>query len=42
MTEQIDDDEIPDRIGATISKLARSSVADPVRTEKRPHIQQVA
>ena len=42
ITEQIDDDEIPDRMGATIAKLARSGVADPVRTEKRPRIQQVA
>ena len=41
ITEQIDDDEIPDRIGATIAQLARSGVADPVRTEKRPRIQQV-
>jgi hypothetical protein len=36
ITRQIDDDEIPDRIGATIAKLARSGVPDPVRTEKRP------
>jgi AcrR family transcriptional regulator len=39
ITRQIDDDEIPDRIGATIAKLARSGVPDPVRTEKRPRIQ---
>jgi hypothetical protein len=33
ITEQIDDDQIPDRIGATIAKLARSGVPNTVRTE---------
>jgi AcrR family transcriptional regulator len=39
ITEQIDDDEILDRIGAAIAKLARSGVPDPVRTEKRACIE---
>jgi Tetracyclin repressor-like, C-terminal domain len=42
MTEQIDDDEMPDRIGATIAKLARSGVPSPDRAEKRPRIKHVA
>jgi AcrR family transcriptional regulator len=36
ITGQIDDDQIPDQIGATIAKLARSGVPDPVSSEKRP------
>ena len=40
ITEQIDDDEIPDRIGAAIAKLARSGIPDPVRPEKRACIEQ--
>jgi AcrR family transcriptional regulator len=42
ITEQIDDDEMPDRIGATIAKLARSGVPSPDRAEKRPRIKHVA
>ena len=34
ITAQIDDDQIPDRIGATIAKIARSGVPDPVPTQK--------
>jgi hypothetical protein len=34
ITGQIDDDQIPDRIGATIAKIARSGVPDPVPTQK--------
>ena len=37
ITEQIDDDEMPDRIGATIAKLARSGVLSPNRAEKKGH-----
>src|SRR5258708_888342 len=33
ITRQIDDDEIPDRIGATIAKLAHSGISNPVRTQ---------
>jgi AcrR family transcriptional regulator len=33
ITRQIDDDQIPDRIGDTIAKLARSGVPSPVRPE---------
>jgi AcrR family transcriptional regulator len=42
ITEQIDDEEIPDRIGATIAKLARSGFPDPVSSDKRSPIQHVA
>src|SRR5258708_35013330 len=42
ITEQIDDDEMPDRIGATIANLARSGVPSPDRAEKRPRIKHVA
>jgi AcrR family transcriptional regulator len=42
ITQQIDDDQIPDRIGAVIAKLARSCVPNPVRAEKRPRVKQVA
>jgi AcrR family transcriptional regulator len=35
LTDQIDDDEIADRICATIVKLARTGVPDPVRVRKR-------
>ena len=34
MTQQIDDYEIPDRIGATIAKLAHSGIPNPVRTQR--------
>jgi AcrR family transcriptional regulator len=34
ITGQIDDNQIPDRIGATIAKIARSGVPDPVPTQK--------
>src|SRR5580700_1585424 len=42
ITGQLDDDQIPDRIGATIAKLARSGVPSPDRAEKRPRIKHVA
>ena len=42
ITDQIEDDQIPDRIGVTLAKLARSGVPDPVSKEKRPRIQRVA
>jgi AcrR family transcriptional regulator len=42
ITGQIDDDQIPDQIGATIAKLAWSGVPDPVSSEKRSPIQHVA
>jgi len=42
ITEQIDDDEMPDRISATIAKLARSGVPSSDRAEKRPRIKHVA
>jgi hypothetical protein len=42
ITEQIDDDEMPDRIGAIIARLARSGVPSPDRAEKRPRIKHVA
>ena len=35
ITQQIDDDEVPDRIGATIAKLAHSGIPKPVRTKKK-------
>jgi hypothetical protein len=38
ITRQIDDDEIPDRIGATIAKLARSGISSSARTEKRRNV----
>jgi hypothetical protein len=41
ITGQLDDDQIPDRIGATIAKLARSGVPNPDRAEKRPRIKHV-
>ncbi|HYY29929.1 MAG TPA: TetR/AcrR family transcriptional regulator [Chthoniobacterales bacterium] len=40
LTEQIDDDEIPDRIGATIAKLARSGVSNSLHTEQRRRTKQ--
>jgi AcrR family transcriptional regulator len=40
ITKTLDDDEIPDRIGATIAKLARSGVAR--RAEKRSRVQRLA
>jgi AcrR family transcriptional regulator len=39
ITRQIDDDQIPDRLAATIAKLARSGVLSPAGKEKRPRIQ---
>ena len=33
ITEQIDDDQIPDRIGATIAKLARSGISKAVHSQ---------
>jgi len=39
ITGQIDDDQIPDRVGAAIAKLARSGIPDPVRTSKRASIE---
>jgi AcrR family transcriptional regulator len=35
ITGQLDDEEIPDRIGAAIAELARGGVPDPVRSAKR-------
>ena len=35
ITGQLDDDQIPDRIGATIAKLARSGVPSPVPAENQ-------
>jgi hypothetical protein len=35
ITEQIDDDHIPDRIGAAIAKLARSDISNCVRADER-------
>jgi AcrR family transcriptional regulator len=40
ITETLDDDEVPDRIGATIAKLAQSGIAR--RTEKRSRVQRIA
>ena len=40
ITEALDDDEVPERIGVTIAKLARSGVAR--RAEKRSRVQHVA
>jgi hypothetical protein len=42
ITEQIDDDQIPDRIGATIAKLARSGISNCVRADARRRSKQVA
>jgi AcrR family transcriptional regulator len=41
VTDQIDDDQIADRIGAAIAKLARSGFPDPVPKEKRASIRRV-
>src|SRR5271157_3250091 len=41
ITEQIDDDEIPDRIGAAIVKLARSGVPNPAGSENRSRIRRI-
>ena len=41
LTEQIDDDEIPDRIGATIAKLAHSGVSNSLHTEQRRRTKQI-
>jgi AcrR family transcriptional regulator len=38
ITDQIDDDQIPDRIGATIAELARSGISNCVRTEQRRRV----
>jgi AcrR family transcriptional regulator len=35
ITDQIEDDQIPDRVGATLAKLARIGVPDPVPAGKR-------
>jgi len=35
ITGQLDDDQIPDRIGATIARIARSGISSSARTEKR-------
>ena len=42
ITETIDDDEVPDRIGAAIARLAGSGVLNAVGAEKRPRVQRVA
>ena len=41
ITGQIEDDEIPDRIGAMIATIARSSISNCVRADKRGRIRQV-
>ena len=41
ITQQIDDDEIPDRIGAAIVKLARSGVPNPAGSENRSRIRRI-
>ena len=42
ITDQIDDDQIPDRIGATIAELARSGVSNGARADQRRRSKQVA
>jgi AcrR family transcriptional regulator len=42
ITETIDDDEVPDRIGAAIAELAGSGVANAGHAEKRSRVQRVA
>ena len=42
ITEQIDDDRMPDRISAVIATLARSGVLSPDRAKKRSRSKQVA
>jgi AcrR family transcriptional regulator len=42
ITREIDDDHIPDRIGAAVAKLARSGAPNPVHAEKRSRVQRVA
>jgi hypothetical protein len=38
ITGQLDDDQIPDRIGATIARIARSGISSSARTEKRRNV----
>jgi AcrR family transcriptional regulator len=38
ITGQLDDDQIPDRIGDTIAKIARSGISSSARTEKRRNV----
>ena len=42
ITEQIDDDQVPDRIGATIVKLARSGISNCTRADERRRSKQAA
>jgi AcrR family transcriptional regulator len=42
ITDQIDDDQVPDRIGATIAKLARSGISNCVRADERRRSKQAA
>jgi AcrR family transcriptional regulator len=42
ITDQIDDDQIPDRIGATIAELARSGISNCVRADERRRSKQAA
>jgi AcrR family transcriptional regulator len=38
ITGQLDDDQVPDRIGATIARIARSGISISARTEKRRNV----
>jgi hypothetical protein len=42
ITDQIDDDQVPDRIGAAIAKLARSGISNSVRADERRRSKQAA
>jgi hypothetical protein len=35
ITGQLDDDQMPDRLGATIARIARSGISSSPRTKKR-------
>jgi Tetracyclin repressor-like, C-terminal domain len=35
ITGQLDDDQVPDRIGATIARIAQCGISSSARTEKR-------
>ena len=38
ITGQLDDDQLPDRIGDTIARIARSGISSFARTEKRRNV----
>ena len=42
ITEQIDDDQIPDQIGATIAMIARSGISNSVRREQHRRTKQIS